>query len=257
MSRAAAAASAGGQPVAGPGEPGGYLERSERPLTSLVFLLPLMVVYEVGVHGLQNLTERPAQPVVAFTLMREFFALFGVHGRHLPALAVVAILLTWHIARNDGWRVHVPTLAGMTVESVLLVFPLLVMGFLVQRYVPQIPLAAAPMPPGEILTLSLGAGIYEELVFRLILCTFLALILRDLFGLPKVAAGLLIIAASGITFSAYHYLGAEAFSWNHFIFRAVAGAYFAGLFMARGFGVTVASHAAYDVLILSFHAYAR
>jgi hypothetical protein len=38
---------------------------------------------------------------VASPMLQRFCALFGSTGRHLPALAVVSILLAWHIARKD------------------------------------------------------------------------------------------------------------------------------------------------------------
>jgi hypothetical protein len=57
------------------------------------------------------------------------------------------------------------------------------------------------------------------------------------------------VLGSAVAFSAYHYLGAEQFDLPTFAFRTVAGVYFGGMFLARGFGVTAGSHAAYDVLV--------
>lgn len=227
----------------------GYLGRSARPLTSLVFLLPFMIVYELGTRWLLTDAVHGTQHIVAFTMMRDFFALFGANGRHLPALALVAILLAWHIARKDAWGVGPGTLFGMVLESVALGVPLIVFGLTMARLFPL----GAGIGGGhaETVILSLGAGIYEELVFRLILCTALAMLLRNGLGLDVWLSFLLLVLISSGLFSAYHYLGNEAFSWRIFVFRSAAGVYFAILFVLRGFGITAGSHMAYDILILA------
>src|SRR5690242_17510412 len=93
---------------------GGYWHESELPRASLVFLLPLIAVYEVGTRFLTVAArEGQDQQIIAFRLLRQFFGLFGARGCHLPALAVVGILLAWHIARNDRWVVKPQTLAWM------------------------------------------------------------------------------------------------------------------------------------------------
>jgi membrane protease YdiL (CAAX protease family) len=230
-----------------------YFERSELPLTSLIFLLPLIVIYEVGTSVLLSDGKGGTQHIIAFSLLQQFFQMLGATARHLPALAVVGILLSWHIARNDAWVFYPRTYLGMAAESVAMAVPLLIIGFVVVRYLEQLHLgggaSAALGGKGGLLVLSIGAGIYEELVFRLVAFTFLSFLLRDLFQLPNLLSGLLIVLGSAVAFSAYHYLGAEQFDLPTFAFRTVAGVYFGGMFLARGFGVTAGSHAAYDVLV--------
>ena len=250
---------------AGDERPPGYLEHSSSPLVSLVFVLPLILIYEVGTHGRWGGGHAggagnapPPQHVIAFTLLQQFFGLFGATGRSLPALAVVGILLAWHVARQDRWRVRWPTLGGMAIEGSLLSLPLLALSVLVAQLLRTLPMAAAGhpalgagrMPPDDLLILCLGAGIYEELVFRLILLTVLTLFVKDLLQFPKGAATLFVVLLSSVMFSGYHYLGAEAFHWRTFAFRTLAGIYFGVLFLTRGFGVTAATHAAYDILVL-------
>jgi membrane protease YdiL (CAAX protease family) len=227
----------------------GYWRESELPLASLLFLLPLIVVYEVGTRFFTSgaLAGREEQ-VIAFTLLSRFFSLFGAHGRHLPALAVIVILLVWHVARRDRWHVSGQTLVGMAVESATWAMPLLLFGVVFSRY---FTLAGLVTQSKDDVILVLGAGVYEELVFRLILFTFLSLVLRDAFQFPASWSAFLIVVISGILFSAYHYLSpAEDFRLQTFAFRTLAGIYFGILFLTRGFGITAATHAAYDVLIV-------
>ena len=227
--------------------PAGYVQASALPLTSLIFVLPLVIFYEVGTR----LWVDPAgggQRIIAFNLMHDFFALFGASGQHLPALAVVGILLAWHIARNDAWSVSPAVLFSMILESIALAVPVVAIGFLSVRY---LPLAMTNESTAflENLILSCGAGVYEELVFRLMAFGLLSLLLVDFLGLSKGKAGFLIMVIGAVAFSAYHYLGSEVFNWRSFAFRTAAGVYFGAVYLTRGFGVTAGSHAAYDIII--------
>jgi hypothetical protein len=230
----------------------GYFARSELPLTSLIFVLPLIVIYEVGTRYLTTAAQSGLdQEIIAFRKIQEFFALFGVNGRHLPAIAVVGILLACHIARRDAWTVHLYTLAGMVVESALLGLPLIGISVLLARYFTLA--AGVGAGAGSIkdnLIMSVGAGVYEELVFRLALFALLSLLLKDALRMRRAWSYLLVVLISAICFSAYHYLSpTEHFRTRTFVFRAVAGIYFGMLFIVRGFGVTAGCHAAYDIMI--------
>jgi membrane protease YdiL (CAAX protease family) len=216
----------------------------------LVFLLPLIVLYEVGTWQFASDPLRHTeQRIIAFTILKQFFALFGATGKYLPALAVVGILLAWHIARRDRWQVQLPHLAGMAIESALLSIPLMGLGFVIARYLPLWSTSQSHPLPG-LLVLSIGAGIYEELVFRLIAFTALSLLFIDVLGMKRGWANLLMVAGSSLLFSIYHYLGHEPFKLQTFAFRTGAGLYFGAVFVFRGFGITAGSHAAYDMLVV-------
>lgn len=224
---------------------GGYFQRSELPWHSLLFLLPMIVLYEIGTR---HFASQPVETrIIAFTMMREFFYLLGATGRYMPAIAVAVILLAWHIARKDSWEIHLPTLAGMGFESIALAVPLVLVGYLFRHY---LPLMGVNQWRGDIV-LSLGAGIYEELVFRLGCFAVLHLVIVDFLGVPKRSGLLLVVLLSSVMFSAYHYLGSETFQLRTFAFRTIAGIYFGAIFLCRGFGLTAGTHAAYDVIIVT------
>ena len=111
----------------------------------------------------------------------------------------------------------------------------------------QITVQAAPL--GQILTF-IGAGIYEEVIFRLGLFVGLYLLLRVV-QLPRVVAAPLAAVAAALAFAAAHHVGpyGEPMRPDYFVFRTVAGLYFTLLFIARGFGIAVGAHAGYDVLV--------
>jgi hypothetical protein len=232
--------------------PPGYLQRAELPLASLVALLPLIILYEVGTRAFAfDPAHQVEQRIIAFTLMQRFFALFGATGQYLPPMAVVCILLTWHIARNDPWTVRPSTLFGMLLEGAAWGVPLLAIGTVTARYLSHyhLPLAASKTPTA-LLVLSLGAGIYEELVFRLIGLTLLHVVFVDILRFQKFYAYLYMVGISAVAFALYHYLGYEQFAWRSFAFRTLAGVFFAVLFVSRGFGITALSHASYDVIVV-------
>jgi hypothetical protein len=229
--------------------PRGYLACSELPLASLVFLLPLIVLYEVGTWRLaSDPVQRTEQRIIAFTLMRQFFSFFGATAHYLPALTVAGILLAWHVLRRDSWHVHVAHVFGMAVESIILAGPLLIIAIVFVLYVRLA--AGGPDTSPSLVVLSIGAGIYEEFLFRLVVFWLLGLLLIDVFGMRKFWAYLLMVLTSALSFSIYHYLGNEPFQARTFAFRTGAGLYFGAVFAFRGFGITAGSHAAYDMIVV-------
>ena len=101
------------------------------------------------------------------------------------------------------------------------------------------------------LMVSLGAGIYEELLFRVLVVGTLAWLAKRVFGWGPVAAGLFATILGALVFSLFHYIGpyGDAFRLSSFAFRAIAGVLFSGLYLTRGFGITAWTHALYDVLV--------
>jgi hypothetical protein len=236
-----------------------YFTLSEAPLTALLFLAPMLVLYEVGTYFYASDWARHTETrVLAFNYVAQFMQWFGATGKYLPAFAVAAVLLAWHAFRGDPWRLEGSTACWMAAECALLAAPLLALSNLIAHYVPLA--AAPPVDPGLMLrsgiVLALGAGIYEELVFRLFAFSAMNVILADLLRIGRKPACLLIVFSSAVLFSAYHYWSPQSppFRWPDAIFRTAAGIYFGGLFLARGFGITAGTHAAYDILFFLLHA---
>jgi hypothetical protein len=242
-----------------------YWERTQWPLQSLLFLLPLLVIYEVGalLYAPASLDRLP--PIYAESLLNQFFELFGVSGYHLPAIAVVVVLLSWHIARGDPWRPE-PRLWGvMALESLALALPLVVFMLVFLRRGPGDAGALAPLDVGGLDTwpsqavLMLGAGIYEELVFRLIAIAILHMILVDLFTLPEQYGAPLTVGLSALAFALYHFdlngvgdvFAWRPAQWSRFAFYTLAGIYLAGVYMLRGYGLAAGAHASYNIVVVT------
>lgn len=230
-----------------------YWDITHRPLQCLVFLLPMVLAYEIGMailHGSTADGDRPA--LAAQQLLKWFFSLFGATGYYLPGAALIAVLMVWHLASHHPWRVAGQPLAGMAGESILLSIPLL----LLNRWLPIMQAmserggVAAPNGRWDDLLLSVGAGLYEELLFRLIIITLLTMLFVDIMRLRQVTGVALSVIISSLAFAAHHYhpIGADAWSSKEFAFRAAAGAYLAAVFVTRGFGLAVGCHVTYDVM---------
>jgi hypothetical protein len=226
-----------------------YLSHSQTPLASLLLILPLLILHEIGIHLFAALPGRVVEyRITAFTLLADFFHAFGAYGRYLPALAVVAVLLAWHIARRDRWVLNIPLIPLMGLEGVLLAAPL------VGAYFLGLPKGPSYLPVGDwklMASLYLGAGVYEELIFRLAAFALLSLLLSDLWRLPNRWVTPVIVLVAAIGFSGYHMLGLGAFPWQAFVFITLRGVYYGIIFLERGFGVTVVCHTAYDLIFLA------
>jgi hypothetical protein len=102
------------------------------------------------------------------------------------------------------------------------------------------------------LMLSLGAGLYEELLFRVLLVSALAAGARTLFGFGTKGAGVFATLVGAFIFSAFHYIGpfGDPFRLTSFTFRAISGVAFSALYLLRGFGITAWTHSLYDAFLL-------
>lgn len=107
-----------------------------------------------------------------------------------------------------------------------------------------------PLAPWLLAVSFVGAGVYEEALFRLWMLPALYLVLLGL-QLPKTPALYGAIFASSLLFTIAHYIGAGADRYDTFTFtfRLLAGHCFAALFLARGFGIAAGTHAMYDLLV--------
>lgn len=225
---------------------GAYWSATREPLYCLVFLLPLVATYEFGALMLR-VSVTAQHDLVALELMRTLLSWLGAGGLLLPGLTVVLTLLLWHVFSRRPWKIHAWVPLLMAVESVVLVPPLLALT--------SLRLQAGGAPRGalaEQMVLALGAGIFEELVFRLALLSLLLLLLVDVFRVPRGVAGGVAIGLGAAIFALCHYqpVGGEVFGLGSFLVRLAAGAYLSLLYLARGLGIATGCHAAYNLLLL-------
>lgn len=230
-----------------------YWAQTRRPIPSLVFVLPLIAAYEFGVTKLGG-SSADALRTGADSWMRHALASFGLRDRWLPPLALVTSILAWQTYRADSWRFRPGCLLGMVSESLVFAVALVGLSRVVELGFAKLDDVAVLETATTVSTATVigyvGAGIYEEALFRLALIPMLYWVARWIHA-PRVLAGTLAVTASSLLFSLAHHAGApgEAFTLFAFIFRWLAGIGFAWIFLARGFGIAVGTHVAYDVLV--------
>lgn len=251
--------------------PNSYPERTSRPICALLFLVGFMLAFVVGTILIQPsaLKQSLAEPqirVVAFLWVQNIMEFLGFSPRLAligTPLVVVVILLALQVTSKTPWRVKFEDMFLMAGECLLLTVPLIVLSLLLNREpaVPNMSALAGQGDPVQNMLLvdivtGIGAGIYEELMFRLVLICLLMLLFQDVFGMKKKPAVILSVVISALLFSIHHHIfyangqfhQGDIFTVGKFIFRSVAGVYFAVLYAVRGFGITAGTHAFYNIL---------
>jgi hypothetical protein len=233
-----------------------YWNATRAPRYSVVIALPLFVAYEVMAAAVSGTTGvRNAAEVI---LDWPFLALFGWRGP-LVLWALLIVFGLWLAARDlrASGPVRTAFFAFMLLEAATLA---LLSGILVSaltaRLVRPDLLAGAPQletlsVPARLM-LSLGAGLYEELLFRVILVGCLAWAGRRLLGWRPAVAGAVAVVVGAAVFSAFHYVGpfGDRFGAYSFLYRALMGVFLSALYVTRGFGITAWTHALYDVFVV-------
>lgn len=237
-----------------------YWNLSRSPRYSLTFALPLLAMYEVLALAV-NQGEGFGIRNGADVLLRSVAAtIFGAWGPPLfgAAIAVILLALAVRDSRRSASGIRPRFYVLMLLESAVLALAFgVIVGLITAQLLNAFPLiigqakdAATSWP--VMLMVSLGAGIYEELVFRVLLVSGLLFLARTLFGWGNVAASTFAVIGGALVFSAFHYIGAygDPLELPSFVFRTVAGLAFSGLYVTRGFGITAWTHALYDVFLL-------
>ena len=206
--------------------------------------------------------------VVAFVWIQNFLQYIGLDAKNswlCAPLVIIGILLILQVTARQNWKIMWSDFAVMAIECIVISVPLIVLAMVLNRPAQQQPhqvaclLAAAKFSHHSFLMdiiTGIGAGLYEELVFRLILIGLLMLFFETILGINKTKAIFLAIVISAVLFSLHHHFvflngrfaRAETLTMAPFIFRTAAGVYFAAIFATRGFGIVAGSHIFYDII---------
>lgn len=228
------------------------LEARGNLLTSLILISPLLLLYEIGVLFTDVMN---GADFITLSLLR----LVGLKGflAIQAGIVLTVLMLALHLRRRQRFdpRIFVPVLleSGIYALTMGTVIVFLMVDLL--HIDPR--LAAAPRGGGvlEKLVMSVGAGVHEELVFRLLLLGGLTALLDRGLKLRRGLALVIAFAASSLIFSAAHHLGplGEPLRMGVFVYRAIAGLCFGLLFQLRGLAIAVYTHALYDIYVLILH----
>lgn len=234
-----------------------YWQLSRSARYSVLFAFPLLLAYEGLALLLGGGTETGVRNGADVLLKSLFLTFAGARGLLVFDLMLLALgaFLIWR-DRHAGGSLRPRIFAGMLAESVALALLFGAVAGLLTAFLLRGPTALAmgglqQFGLGTQVMLSLGAGIYEELLFRVVIVSGLALLARKGFGWGTGGVNTFAVLLGALIFSAFHYIGAYGDDWSlqSFTFRFVAGVLFSGLFVLRGFGITAWTHALYDLFL--------
>ena len=235
-----------------------YLGLTKTATYGFLSALPLIILYEILI--IFSNQGREGQIRISSEVWLRQWTQY-IDGPTLPILGGVLILIGIVIVvleRKKNIKIKLSYFFGIILESS---FYAVIIAILVSQLVSYIFAAMAAtgmslqVEDQDLLTkiaLSIGAGIYEELLFRVILVGGLYAVLRFFFG-TKIIGYVIAALVGALLFSAIHYIGnlADDFTTASFTFRFLFGLALNVLFLARGFGVAAWTHALYDIMVVT------
>jgi len=223
-----------------------YFRKSSSPLYSFIITLPIFLTYELGIFWMRNIEfnyiQNGADVLIEQAILRLGFDVIYVSS--IIFLFVLLIIIYYQKHHFNSLSISRPYLGAMFLESIVYASILFfLMGNLYLMDVSTNDLYCN-------IILSLGAGIYEELIFRVLLIYVFYQSIKFLFRLGKFSTNFYAIILSAILFSSFHFIGAESFNQEAFAVRFIAGIFLAFLYVQRGFGITAITHSFYDIFVI-------
>jgi membrane protease YdiL (CAAX protease family) len=233
----------------------GYFSVTQSRSASLIFILPLLIIYEIGVivyradiNGVAAIVKSP------ITYLRQNpIEMIGAGGMILVTALLIGLVAgaIWHIGRLGALRLRI--FAGMLAESA--VYALLLGPFALMPVTGQVQWGGfEPQMSNfmEKVVIATGAGLYEEFLFRFIILGLLYYLLKELTELSTAWAAIWSLLLSSALFSGLHLIGPESMSFGAFNYRLSAGFLLGLIFLWRGLGIAAWTHTLYDVYVLCF-----
>ncbi|MEX2602883.1 MAG: CPBP family intramembrane glutamic endopeptidase [Gracilimonas sp.] len=232
-----------------------YFENTHNLLYSFLVSLPLFLLYEL----LIVFSQPSGEAIVRISVdvwIKSLFVYLGVNAVSFSLLLLVFIGL--FILYRERERLKTLRFVYFPVLLIEATVYAIVVAIISQSLVSLLLNFAATDPIHSLSTvqkiaLSLGAGLYEELFFRVILVTLFMMIFTKILG-KKWAGITAAVILSALLFSAVHYIGSmgDTFTLGSFLYRFLFGIILNGIYVWRGFGVAAWTHAIYDIMVIAF-----
>jgi hypothetical protein len=240
---------------------GGTFRRANL-LTSMILVFPLFLVYQVGVLAIPQVYN--GADLITSQLLHLLHGRTGLYVLVNAILGVLFLIALAVLRRKNEFhpRQFIPVLIESALYAVTMGSLIVYVMTGILHIDPRLALAPAATAtgPGEVgllgrIVLSFGAGVHEELVFRLIFVTGFTALFEKMFKMRRWVAIVLAFVISAALFSAaHHVVGGEPWRVGVFVYRFLCGIVFATIFQTRGFATAVYTHALYDIFVLTLHA---
>ena len=228
-----------------------YFKQSKSPFYSFIFILPLFIIYEFGISAISS-EDLPTIRNGADVLLRKVLPTIGLSGIYgMGLLLLVGILIAFFINKGKFKDISLRSnyFIFMIFESLfwsVILFVILSQG--------QLLLGKGT---GKLLiqqiVLSIGSGIFEEFVFRVLLVGGIALIVGIFIKKQYLYKMSISIIIAAIIFSIFHFVGeyADTPKISLFLLRLLAGIVLGYVYIFRGFGIAAYSHSFYNLIVFT------
>jgi len=228
-----------------------YFKQSKSPFYSFIFILPLFLIYEFGISTISS-NDLPTIRNGADVLLRQILATIGIKGIYgMALLLLLGVFIAYFINKGKFKELKIRSnyFLFMIFESIIwamLLFAILSKGQLLLAK------GTAKLLLQQIV-LSIGSGIFEEFVFRVVLVSGLALVIGIIIKKRYWYRMMISIVIAAVIFSAFHFIGEYADNpiTNLFILRFAAGVILGYIYLLRGFGIAAYSHSFYNLIVFT------
>jgi len=221
-------------------------------LTSLVLVFPLFLVYQFGV--LFTLPMLNGADFLTVFLFRNLGLSTGAYMAYTVAVAVAFVIAVAVLRRKQRFdpKLIVPVFVESAIYALTMGSLIVFVMTRVLHVSPRLAGGIAGQGLGTRFVMSLGAGVWEETIFRLGIMTGLVVLLERVLGMGRWVAVALALLVSSVLFSAMHHIPpyGDPLQLGVFVFRVLAGCFFGLIYWFRGFAIAVYTHALYDVYVL-------
>lgn len=238
------------------GSTASYFRSTNSLLYSYLISLPLLLLYE----GLLLISQPESEQIIRISVDVWIKTLFSYVGRDVLSITLILVALlgiyVLYKERNKLSSLKLNYFLAMLIEAAVYAF---LLALLISTVVNNLLMIQAEpvesLSTMQKIALSLGAGLYEELFFRVILVSALLYVFKKLFNKNKrglIVASAMILAA--LLFSLAHYVGelGDPFTLGSFLFRFFFGLSLNAIYIWRGFGMAAWTHAIYDVMVVAY-----
>jgi hypothetical protein len=230
-----------------------YAKESRGILYSYLICVPLLLLYELLIIVSQPDTGLLVR-ISVDVWFKNLFAMLGLEA--VSATLIIAALIGAFIVfkkRSGLKNLKKRYFIYMLIESLFYAVVVSIaigsfLGSLLNLFADG---GLSSMNKLQLIALSLGAGLYEELFFRVILVGLLVLLFKKVFN-HKIYAFSTAAVIAALLFSGVHYVGEYADTWalGSFLFRFLFGLALNLIYVTRGFGMAAWTHAVYDLIVV-------
>jgi membrane protease YdiL (CAAX protease family) len=228
-----------------------YLSTRPNLMSEVLFIFPVLLFYHAGTH----FTQQRSAVDIASALLAQLYVRVSWAPIAVDVLVVAAFIVLYSVARKrEDFKIRM--IGTVLAESAVYAFIMGTIIVLVLIYIFRIkpPSMGAAGVEGwfDVLYVSAGAGLHEELIFRLLLYGGMLSLLEKYTGLDRRQAVALSFVVSSLLFAFAHHIpphGEPLALWP-VAFRTLAGMVFASLYHLRGLSVAVYTHFLYDVYVI-------